>query len=381
MKGPITPMVAGLAGLALAWSDRRNGRSSRQWIGALRPIAGIAWCLLLAAPWFALILIKTHGVFLADLLGHDMLSKVAGARELHGAPPGSYVLAYFLTGWPLAPLALLAAPFAWRARREPAVWFLLAWLVPSWIVFEIVPTKLPHYVLPLYPATAILTALGMQRGALDAIRPLARRIAAGLAAFVPAGVVAAALALAAVEHARLGLGFFIGVPVVLVVALLAATRLWRGAPTPAGACVSGSLPVALVLAAVALQVLVYRQLLSGPFYDPFALSPRLIAASDTALRDAPDCAKLSLATVAYQEPSLVFLAGTNLLITNAGGAAAFLGDAPCRAAFVDGKEEDAFRAALPPNVPIRLVTRVAGVLLNGGKKMDIGVYLRGGAGS
>jgi len=31
-------------------------------------------------------------------------------------------------------------------------------LVPSWIVFEAVITKLPHYVLPLYPAIAFLTA-------------------------------------------------------------------------------------------------------------------------------------------------------------------------------------------------------------------------------
>ena len=35
----------------------------------------------------------------------------------------------------------------WRARREPGAQFLLAWLIPSWIVFEVVLTKLPHYVL------------------------------------------------------------------------------------------------------------------------------------------------------------------------------------------------------------------------------------------
>ncbi len=55
-------------------------------------------------------------------------------------------------------LAGLAAPAVWAVRREPAARFLLAWLVPSWIVFELVVTKLPHYVLPLYPAIAILIA-------------------------------------------------------------------------------------------------------------------------------------------------------------------------------------------------------------------------------
>ena len=93
-----------------------------------------------------------------------MLAKVGGAREAHGAPPGAYLFAALVTLWPLAPLAMLAVPATWRHRREDATAFLLAWLVPSWLVFEAVPTKLPHYVLPLYPAVALLVALAAQRG-------------------------------------------------------------------------------------------------------------------------------------------------------------------------------------------------------------------------
>ena len=57
--------------------------------------------------------------------------------------------------------------FAVIARREPGAQFLLAWLIPSWIVFEAVLTKLPHYVLPLYPAIAILTAGAVERRVLS----------------------------------------------------------------------------------------------------------------------------------------------------------------------------------------------------------------------
>ena len=64
-----------------------------------------------------------------------MLSKL-GAQESHGAPPGLYLLLFWVTFWPGAPLAALAAPAVWRARREPGAQFLLAWLMPSWIVFE-----------------------------------------------------------------------------------------------------------------------------------------------------------------------------------------------------------------------------------------------------
>src|SRR5256885_9852174 len=64
-------------------------------------------------------------------------------------------------------MAGMAAPAVWRARREPGAQFLLAWLVPSWIVFELVLTKLPHYVLPLYPAVAILTVGALERRVLS----------------------------------------------------------------------------------------------------------------------------------------------------------------------------------------------------------------------
>src|SRR5207249_896749 len=89
--------------------------------------------------------------------------------ESHGAPPGTYFLLFWLTFWPGATLAALAAPAVWAARGKPAIEFLLAWLVPSWLVLELVITKLPHYVLPLYPAIAILIA-----GVIDA-RMLSRR--------------------------------------------------------------------------------------------------------------------------------------------------------------------------------------------------------------
>ena len=72
-----------------------------------------------------------------------------------------------MTFWPGAMLAGLAAPAVWQARREPGAQFLLAWIVPSWIVFELVITKLPHYVLPLYPAIAILIAGILDRGVLS----------------------------------------------------------------------------------------------------------------------------------------------------------------------------------------------------------------------
>ena len=39
-----------------------------------------------------------------------------------------------------------------RLGLRPGLRFALAWIVPGWVMFEAVPTKLPHYVLSAYPA-------------------------------------------------------------------------------------------------------------------------------------------------------------------------------------------------------------------------------------
>src|SRR5262249_7971899 len=183
------------------------------WLLTLKPLAGIVWLALLVLPWFIAIIGRSGDAFLAESVGADLLSKISAGQESHGAPPGYYFVLFWVSFWPGATLAALAAPAVWRARRGPAVKFLLAWLVPSWLVFELVVTKLPHYVLPLYPAIAILLA-----GAIDA-RALSHRtflewgtiwwfifpVLAGIAGNVVFAVVGRPVGF-------FGLAFFVGAP-------------------------------------------------------------------------------------------------------------------------------------------------------------------------
>ncbi len=113
-----------------------------------------------------------------------MLGKVGTAQTQHWAPPGTYLLVIFATFWPVAAFAAMAIPFAWANRREDGVAFLVAWVLPSWLVFEAVPTKLPHYVLPLCTALAILAVMAVARGAVHRDRPGARLVAL-LVPFIP----------------------------------------------------------------------------------------------------------------------------------------------------------------------------------------------------
>src|ERR1700733_1562491 len=137
LKGPVNLMIVGLAAVTLSIYER-----SGRWLLALRPLAGLAWLVLIVLPWFVAIYMRVGYPFLGNSGGHAMLGKLTSAQEAHGAPPGLYLVLFFATFYPGSILAGLAAPAVWTVRREPAARFLLAWLVPSWIVFELGVTKL-----------------------------------------------------------------------------------------------------------------------------------------------------------------------------------------------------------------------------------------------
>lgn len=369
IKGPITPLVVALTALALSVKER-----SGRWIGALRPLPGVILCLLFVLPWFVLILIQTKGAFLTDAVGHDLLGKVAGDQESHGAPPGFYFLTFWLTGWPLAPFVLLVAPTIWRQRRVPAVSFLLAWVVPTWLVFEIFHTKLVHYALPIFPGLAILAAIGLEAmvGSSDALKAPGRVrgwVLFGLLALVPIVI----LVLVVAGQGRLWdlpvLGTVLAVAAVFVavaLASLARASLIGGDLRQAG--------LLAILMAVPLYLLVYGYVLTPDIAPALAVSPRLAQSAQMGLDGA--CIDPLYATVGDREPSLMFATNGRLLMTDPGGAARFIGEAGCRVVYVAQQDEAAFKAALDQAVLVREVSHVAGIGVNGGATLDIGVYVR-----
>ncbi|HVV92300.1 MAG TPA: glycosyl transferase [Hyphomicrobiales bacterium] len=355
VKGPITPMIAALTIAALVAVDRRAA-----WLKHLRPAIGLPLAILIVAPWLVAIGLASHGKFFSASLGTDMLAKVGGARESHGAPPLTYLAAVWGLFWPASALVPLAIVPTWRARAEPGVRFLLAWLVPAWIVFELVPTKLPHYVLPLLPALALLFGRWLADTA-ERVPPLWARLAA--AALLGLGAAVLPLALFGAIARMDGYWSYRMVPFVLVAwALLglALAKLWRGRLRTA---------FALTLAvAVATYGGVYQ--IGLPELRSLWISPRLAAAVATV-----PCTDPAVATAGDNEPSLVFLTRPDLLMTDGAGAARFLAGGGCRIAFVERRQEAAFRTALAAGgTRPALATTVSGVNLNGGHRLDIGVF-------
>jgi 4-amino-4-deoxy-L-arabinose transferase-like glycosyltransferase len=320
IKGPMILMVVGLAAATLVVVDR-----SARWLLALRPIAGLLWLLVLVLPWFIAIYARVGTQFLIGSVGEDMLAKVASPQETHGAPPGLYLILFFVTFFPASILSGLAAPAVWAVRRESAARFLLAWIVPSWIVFEAVITKLPHYVLPLYPAIAILTAAAVESKALSQRPWLVRGVMWWFLVPVIVSLIAVVTAIIIERDlALLAWPFFAAA----VVCGLFAWQLYdqEGAERAFTRAVEGA-----VLMAIGIYAIVVPSL--EPAFPSVALAD--------ILREAP-CAAPVAASAGYGEPSLVFLAGTKTHLTDAVGAADFLLPGGCRFAFVEARQQRAF---------------------------------------
>ena len=353
LKGPLILMVVGLTALALVAVDR-----SAPWPFVLKPVAGVVWFTLLVLPWFLAIVGRAGDAFFAESVGEDLLSKIYSSQESHGAPPGTYFLLFWLTFWPGAVLAALAAPAVWAARRKPETKFLLAWLVPSWLVLELVVTKLPHYVLPLYPAVAILIA-----GVIDA-RMLSRKpfLVVGTIGWFIAPMVAGIAGIVALAVIGRQFGFLVW-PLVAAAALLGFLA-WRLYETDGAEAALLRAMGAGILTTIAVFGLIIPSL--GQLFPSVTLA--------RILRDS-GCAEPAAASVGYQEPSLVFLAGTTTRLTDTAGAAEFLRDDPCHFAFVDARQERSF-AQRAEAIGLRYVAgpRIDAVNLSTGQPVTIGVF-------
>ena len=315
LKGPVVPIIVGLTIAALIFADR-----SYDWLGRLKPAYGLAWFALLLVPFFVT---ELRAGLLQESLGSDVLARLLAPAEGRWAPPGYYWLLFWASFWPAAALAPMATAFAWAHRGERELRFLIAWIVPGWLMFELVLTKLPHYILPLYPGVAVLIALALERKAvLDNWTRVTSVLWPVLAIAFCVGIAVIAL----MFEGRFGRAFW---PFALLGIAIAAFAWWK--------LLSEGPERGMTLALVAAVATAFASYTVLPRIDGFAIAPRLVAAAKRA-----PCAGPELASAGFDEPSLTFLGGTATLRTDGGGAANFLREGGCRVAFVERHEQRAF---------------------------------------
>ncbi len=130
---------------------------------SMRPLTVLCAAALVAVPWFVLVAVKTDGEWLAQFVTKFNLGPFVKPFLGHRGP-FYYHFAVVLVG--LFPWLIFLGPtiaHAWRSVRGPgkelsSYIFVICWIGVFFGFWSACSTKLPHYVLPAYPALAILTA-------------------------------------------------------------------------------------------------------------------------------------------------------------------------------------------------------------------------------
>jgi 4-amino-4-deoxy-L-arabinose transferase-like glycosyltransferase len=181
IKGPValaypaaTLAALLLIGLVPAYGQRAAPkRSWRPWRprAVAKIIVAVAVVVAIVGPWVYLVA-RRDPAFIGSSLWKNVFLRTVQPAEQHSGPPGYYLLTIWVCEFPWS-LILPAALFtAWRHRRVPALRFALAATVGPWLMFECIRTKLPHYLLPIYPALALMTADALVRASRRTINDL-----------------------------------------------------------------------------------------------------------------------------------------------------------------------------------------------------------------
>ena len=368
LKGPIILLVVGLAAVALALWDRSLAR-----LAPLQPLWGLPLALLIAAPWYVAIGLATDGEFFRVAIGGNLLHKVGTGQQSHGGPVGYHLMGFALTFWPGALLAALAVPFAWRERARPEVRFLICWIIPAWLVFEFVSTKLPHYVLPVFPAIAVLTAV-----AATSPQPQGRapwlKVLFGLFLLLWLAVSLTVSLLAPV-------GFWLYESRLDVVAITLAAAAIGAVGVMTWRVFAGRRDQAVLAGAVAAALVSLNNYGLGlPRLEALWLSPQIAEASAAA---ASGCVQPQIISAPYHEPSLVFLNGpqdTQLMATPEAAAEALAESPACGVAVIGAEQQtDFLQRAETLGLILRPSGQVAGQNYSDGEDLTLTLYVAASA--
>lgn len=318
-------------------------------IQSLRPLALAAGVLVAAAPWYAAVWQRTDGAWIEGFFFVHNVGRFMAPMEKHSGNILFHPLTMLVLFYPWSsflPLAVvLAAWRTWKRTVPPAVMHALGlglvWL-GVWVGgFSLAATKLPNYVLPAYPAAALLVAaLGLEaarRAAATGRWPHPRWMATGLAALAFGGIATAATIVVA---ARFGLPGAEPAAIVGLLPLGAAVACWRLAarrPEAAVACFAGA-------------ALLYTALAVGPAAGRLAVANTIPGFVRSLERQGDE---VRLGTFMIASPNVVFYASdrvNQIVRDDVEAAARFLASGPDAVLLVSADRLDDVQAALPPGI-------------------------------
>ncbi|OHB82185.1 MAG: hypothetical protein A2W31_12300 [Planctomycetes bacterium RBG_16_64_10] len=134
----------------------------------MRPLTAVIVVLAVAGPWFVLVGLRTEGAWLERFFLEQNLKRALATFDHHRGSVFYYIPAILIGFFPwsvlLGPTLLhTARQVAQRDPRQAGYLLLCCWLGVYVVFWSLIRTKLPHYVLPAYPALALLTGALVRR--------------------------------------------------------------------------------------------------------------------------------------------------------------------------------------------------------------------------
>jgi 4-amino-4-deoxy-L-arabinose transferase-like glycosyltransferase len=162
-KGPVGLLLPATTILCFLVSTRQLRRLLDQ-----RLLWGLLAFVLVMGPWYAWVAADTRGQFLIGFFGKHNVGRFLQPMEGHHGP-WLYYMGTLLVG--LAPWSAFLGLIVWSTAKKhnitpreseqesrDALRLLGCWIVVYLLFFSAASTKLPNYILPIYPPVALLTS-------------------------------------------------------------------------------------------------------------------------------------------------------------------------------------------------------------------------------
>ena len=308
---------------------------------------------------------STDGALILDAINKDFLGKIKSSQENHWGPFGSHFILLFFTFWPM----VLFIPYAGRAfidwKHHRFIKFLISWVIPFWFVLELVPTKLPHYILPIFPGIILLIFIGISSPPSgNRILHLASQIYRVLVIMFTI-ILSIALLYITVIFSSSTLLIFSG----FVLCCVLLTSILSGNLFFLNRCRNKIAPLfAMLIFAGISNAILFAIII--PNLDRIHISPKIVKYINE-LDNKPD----TIVATGYHEPSLVFSLGRDTLLLNPEEAALVVAEGENTIAIVEQRVLKTFLITLTNlSEEVEEIVSFSGINLAKGQKTSISLY-------
>src|SRR5262249_2860042 len=155
---------------------------------------------IVTVPWYAWVGAETRGSYLIEFFLKHNVNRFTNSMEGHAGNPAYYLLVLVVGLAPWSAFLVLALWYSLRFPRESSssplrqrgkdsvgledsthpttqvterhsIVFLWCWIIVYFAFFSLSKTKLPNYILPIYPAVALLTGRFLEQWRRGDVRP------------------------------------------------------------------------------------------------------------------------------------------------------------------------------------------------------------------